>query len=99
MNLVGMTTRKSGPACLVLEYLPHGSLQTFLGHLREGPIPEWYLRFTRDTLRGAYHKHVSGDLMSVLEQVAAGMVSLLVIIALVCVCRFLDWHMCVDSQI
>lgn len=75
VSLVGMTTVQGGPTCLLLEYIPNGRLDDFLNALREGPIPEWYVRFVRDTVRGAYHKHVSGDLMRVLIQVAEGMVS------------------------
>jgi len=67
-------TTQGGPTCLLLEYVPHGTLEDFLTSLYEGPIPDWYIRFTRDTLRGAYHKHVSGDLMSIIVQVADGMV-------------------------
>ena len=73
MSLVGLTTQ-SGPTCLLLEYVPHGTLQDFLVSLRLGPVPDWYLRFVRETLRGAYHKHVSGDLMSIIMQVVEGMV-------------------------
>ena len=69
-----MTTR-GGPTCLLLEYMPNGTLEQFLASLFEGPIPEWYMKFTRDTIRGAYHKHVSGDLMNIIIQVAEGMVS------------------------
>ena len=74
VSLLGTTT-DGGPTCLLLEYMPHGCLDEFLLSLREGPTPDWYLNFLRETLRGAYHKHVSGDLMNVLVQVADGMVS------------------------
>lgn len=66
---------EGGPTCLLLEFVPHGTLEDFLLQLKLGPIPEWYMRFLRDTLRGAYHKHVSGDLMRIVTQVAEGMVS------------------------
>ena len=55
--------------------MPHGSLDKFLLALREGPVPDWYVQFVRETQRDSYHKHISGDLMSVLVQVAEGMVS------------------------
>lgn len=70
-----MTTH-GGPTCLLLEFVPNGTLNDFLDLLRVGPIPEWYMKFVRDTLRGAYHKHVSGDLMNITLQVAEGMVRL-----------------------
>jgi len=72
VSLLGMTTQ-GGPTCLFLEYLPHGTLDWFLWSLKKGPVPPWYLYFVKDTLRGVYHKHVSGDLMSILMQVAEGM--------------------------
>jgi len=71
-------TTQGGPTCLFLEYLPHGTLDWFLWSLKKGPVPPWYLYFVKDTLRGVYHKHVSGDLMSILMQVAEGMVSTLI---------------------
>ena len=74
VSLLGMTTQ-GGPTCLLLEYMPHGTLNWFLWSLKKGPTPAWYLHFVKDTLRGRYHKHVSGDLMSILIQVAEGMVS------------------------
>lgn len=74
MSLVGVTTQ-GGPTCVLLEYVPHGTLDRFLSSLFDGPIPEWYMKFTKETLRGAYHKHVSGDLMNIIVQVAEGMVS------------------------
>ena len=74
VSLFGMTTQ-GGPTCLLLEYMPHGTLNWFLWSLKKGPTPAWYLHFVKDTLRGKYHKHVSGDLMSILIQVAEGMVS------------------------
>lgn len=73
VSLVGLTTQGS-PTCLLLEFVPHGTLQDLLELLRTGPIPEWYMKFVRDTLRGAYHKHASGDLMNIVIQVAEGMV-------------------------
>ena len=73
MTLLGLTTH-GGPTCLLLDYVPNGTLDEFLVALRQGPIPEWYIKFVRETLRGAYHKHVSGDLMSIIVQVAEGMV-------------------------
>ena len=76
MSLLGTTT-SGGPVCLLLEYVPFGCLDEFLLSLREGPTPDWYTQFLRETLRGAYHKHVSGDLMSILVQVAEGMVRLI----------------------
>ena len=82
-SLVGMTTQ-GGPTCLLLEYVPHGTLEDFLTSLFEGPSPDWYIKFTKDTLRGAYHKHVSGDLMNIIVQVADGMVRSLV--------QFVDLH-------
>ena len=76
VSLLGTTTTSDGgPTCLLLEYMPHGCLDEFLLSLREGPTPDWYMQFLRETLRGAYHKHVSGDLMSILVQIADGMVS------------------------
>ena len=78
-NLISLlgTTTNGGPVCLLLEYVPHGCLDEFLLSLRQGPTPDWYMQFLRETLRGAYHKHVSGDLMSIIVQVAKGMVRLI----------------------
>lgn len=73
MSLLGLTIQ-GGPTCLLLDYVPNGTLEDFLVSLGQGPIPEWYMKFVRDTLRGAYHKHVSGDLMNIVVQVAEGMV-------------------------
>ena len=73
VSLLGLTTQGS-PTCLLLDYVPNGTLGDFLVSLKLGPIPEWYTKFVRDTLRGAYHKHVSGDLMNIIMQVAEGMV-------------------------
>lgn len=72
VSLVGVTT-EGGPTCLLLEYVPHGRLDDFLIALKDGPLPEWYVRFVKETNKRAYHKHVSGDLMRVLVQVAEGM--------------------------
>ena len=78
MSLLGLTTQgrptREGPTCLLLEFVPYGTLDRFLVSLRAGPMPEWYMKFVRDTLRGAYHKHASGDMMSIVLQVAEGMV-------------------------
>lgn len=73
MSLLGLTTQ-GGPTCLLLDFVPNGTLDDFLVALRQGPIPEWYVKFVRDTLRGAYHKHMSGDLMNIIIQIAEGMV-------------------------
>lgn len=77
VSLLGMTIH-GGPTCLLLEFVPNGTLDQFLISLLEGPTPEWYMKFTRDTLRGAYHKHVSGDFMNIIMQVAEGMVHILI---------------------
>lgn len=74
VSLVGMTTH-GGPTCLLLEYVPNGRLDDFLTSLKDGPIPEWYVRHVRDTATVPYHKHVASDLMSTLIQVTEGMVS------------------------
>ena len=81
VSMVGLTT-DGGPTCLLLEFIPNGTLDDFLVALMEGPIPEWYTKFVRSTLRGAYHKHVSGDIMSIILQVADGMVMICVILFL-----------------
>ena len=73
VSFLGMTAHGGFP-CLLLEYVNHGTLDTFLWSLKKGPIPEWYLGFVRDTLRGVYPQHVSGDLMSILRQTVEGMV-------------------------
>lgn len=73
VSLLGLTMR-GGPTCLLLEYVPNGNLEDFLLALKLGPVPQWYVRYVRDTLRGAYHKHVSGDLMNIANQVVDGMV-------------------------
>ncbi len=74
VSLLGLTTQ-GGPTCLLLDFVPNGTLDDFLISLKLGPIPEWYMKFTRETLRGAYHKHVSGDLMSIITQITEAMVS------------------------
>ena len=74
VSLLGLTTQ-GGPTCLLLDFVPYGTLEDFLVCLKLGPIPEWYMKFVRDTLRGAYHKHVSGDLMNIIMQITEGMVS------------------------
>lgn len=81
--MLGLTTQ-GGPTCLLLDYVSNGTLDHFLEALQQGPIPNWYIKYVRDTLRGAYHKHVSGDLMNIIVQVAEGMVRRLPITASYC---------------
>ena len=71
--MVGMTP-DGDPACLLLEYVPHGRLNDFLLSLIEGPVPEWYVRHVKSISEVPYQKQVSTDLMRVLLQVAEGMV-------------------------
>lgn len=74
VSLIGVTNDK-GPLCLLLEYVPHGTLDRFLWSLKKGPIPDWYLRQVQETIQDeSYHKHVACDLMLVMLQVADGMV-------------------------
>ena len=74
VSMVGVTTQE-GPTCLLLEFVPHGRLDNFLLSLKDGPVPEWYIRHFKSTSKIPYHKQMSADLMGVLLQVAEGMVS------------------------
>ncbi len=74
VSIVGVTTQE-GPTCLLLEFVPHGRLDNFLLSLKDGPVPEWYIRHFKSTSKIPYHKQMSADLMGVLLQVAEGMVS------------------------
>ncbi len=78
--MVGTTT-EGGPACLLLEYVPHGRLNDFILSLKDGPVPEWYVRHVKSISEVPYQKQVSADLMRVLLQVTEGMVR-----ECVCVC-------------
>ena len=73
ISFVGVTDGE--PLCLLLEYIPNGTLQLFLRQLRTGPIPIWYTNHLKSTLVDQYHKHVAQDLMRVLVQVADAGVS------------------------
>ena len=75
-SLLGVTTSPGSPLCLLLEYSPHGTLDRFLWSLKKGPVPEWYLRHSREVPRDlSYHRHVACDLMKISQQVTDGMVS------------------------
>lgn len=75
ISLVGITVPPD-PLCLIMEYLPHGSLHEFLLALQKGPIPNWYFEYVTNSPRGLYsNKQVSEDLFSILLQVAEGAVS------------------------
>ena len=76
LNIVSLVGRTDGePLCLLLEYVPHGTLQQFLKYLWTGPLPQWYNNHLKTSLVGHYHTHVVEDLMRVLLQVADGVVS------------------------
>ena len=78
VSLVGVTTAPSAP-CLLLEFVPHGTLDRFLWSLKKGPVPEWYLRHLREVVvEMPYNKHVARDLMMITLQVADAMVGLIV---------------------
>ena len=78
MNIVSFigTTEPPDPLCLVVEYLPHGTLKKLLVSLQKGPVPNWYFEHTLSSQRGAYNnKQISSDLFDILIQVAKGAVS------------------------
>ena len=78
VSLVGVTTAPGAP-CLLLEFVPHGTLDRFLWSLKKGPVPEWYLRHLREVVvEMPYNKHVAKDLMMITLQVADAMVGLIV---------------------
>lgn len=76
MNIVSFigTTASPDPLCLVMEYLPHGTLKGLLVSLQKGPVPHWYFEHTLSN--GSYNnKQISTDLFDILIQVAKGAVS------------------------
>lgn len=76
LNIVSLVgTTEGEPLCLLLEYVPHGTLQQFLKYLRTGPLPQWYTNHLKTALVGHYHQHVVEDIMRVLLQVADAGVS------------------------
>ena len=74
LGLVG-ATKPPDNVCLVLEYVPHGTLKSFLRSLLLGPIPTWYLNHVKGSMVShSYQKQTSKDLMRILEQIVDGAV-------------------------
>lgn len=40
VSLVAVTSKRD-PSCLLLDYMPHGTLDLFLWSLKKGPVPDW----------------------------------------------------------
>ena len=63
------------PLCLLLEYVPHGTLAKFLKQLRVGPLPSWYISYVRAVMESHYHKQVAEDMIKIMVQIADAGVS------------------------
>ena len=40
VSLIAVTGKRD-PSCLLLDYMPHGTLDNFLWSLKKGPVPDW----------------------------------------------------------